>query len=326
MTAWSSRNVLITGGLGFVGSNLAHRLVEEGASVTLLDASLPHLGSNPTNVEGIRSAVTVDESDVRDRDAVEKRVENADVVYHCAAQNDRSHARNHPRTDVDINARGTVNVLEAARSVETPPRVVYTSSLAVYGRVSDPPVDESTPVDPIDLYGANKRASEHYCGIYTRIEDVPTVVCRLPNVYGPRAAPDKGYGIQATFPAMAVRGETLTVFEPGTTQRDLLYVGDAVDALEMLGTDDRAIGETYVLGSGEPTTLAELARASVEIAGSGEVEMVPWPAEWKTLSRGDVYTDPSKIVETLGWHPTVGLEEGLTETIDFYREHEAAYL
>jgi UDP-glucose 4-epimerase len=325
MSDWESRRVLVTGGLGCVGSSLAHRLVAAGAEVTLLDARLPHLGSNTANIEGIRDAVTVVEGDVRDADLVADCVDGTDVVYHCAAQNDRGYAREHPDEDVDINAKGTVNVLEAAAARVESPRVVFTSSLAVYGHVDDPPVDESTPVDPMDLYGVHKVASEHYCDVYAALDEVPTTVARLANVYGPRAAVDRGYGVQAIFPAQAVRDETITVFEPGDAVRDLVHVDDVVAALELLGTDDRALGETYVLGTGDPTTLLELANTSVEVAGTGEVELVPWPEEWATLDRGDVYTDPSKL-RGLGWEPTVGLREGLRETVAFYRENRDAYL
>jgi len=325
MSDLESRSVLVTGGLGCVGSSLAHRLVAAGAEVTLLDARLPHLGSNTANIEGIRDAVTVVEGDVRDADLVADCVDGTDVVYHCAAQNDRGYAREHPDEDVDINAKGTLNVLEAAAAQTDPPRVVFTSSLAVYGHVEDPPVDETTPVDPMDLYGAHKVASEQYCDIYAALDDVPTTVARLANVYGPRAAVDKGYGVQAIFPAQAVRDETITVFEPGDAVRDLVHVDDVVAALELLGTDDRALGETYVLGTGDPTTLLELAETSVEVAGTGEVELVPWPEEWATLDRGDVYTDPAKLRD-LGWEPTVGLREGLRETVEFYRDNRDDYL
>jgi len=326
MTDWASRRVLVTGGLGFVGSNLAHRLVDEGATVTLYDARLPHLGANDANVEGIREAVTVVEADVRDVDRIAEAVTAADVVFHCAAQNDRTYARDHAGVDVDVNCRGTVNVLEAAAGADPSPRVVFTSSLAVYGRIDRLPVDEETPRDPIDLYGANKQAAEQYCRIYRRLDDVPTVICRLPNVYGPRAPIDRGFGIQGTFVANAVRDETLTVFEPGSVQRDLLHVEDVVDVLVRLATAEQVVGETYVLGSGEGTTLLELAEAAVAAADAGEVELVPWPEDWREIERGDVYTDPTKLREELGWDPSIDLETGLAETIAFYRANREAYL
>lgn len=326
MSDWESRDVLITGGLGCVGSTLAHRLVAAGADVTLLDARLSHLGSNPANVEGIRNEVTVVEADVREASVVERHVEEADVVYHCAAQNDRTYARANPQTDVAINCTGTVNVLEAAKSCDPTPRVVYTSSLAVYGRGVDGQVDESTPVQPTDIYGTNKVASEGYCRTYRMADDVPTTVCRLANVYGPRASTDKGFAITGNFIAAAIRDEVLTVFEPGTMQRDLVHVDDVAAALDCAGRDDRAIGETYVVGSGVPTTIGDIARSAVEVAGTGSVELVPWPDDWTKIKRGDSYTDPSKIRDHLGWEPTVDLESGIADTVEFYRAHREAYL
>jgi len=326
MTDWDSRHVLITGGMGFIGSNLAHHLVAAGAEVTLFDARLSHLGSNPANIAEIREAVTVVDADVRDADAVTEHVEQADVVYHCAAQNDRTHARREPRSDVDINCGGTINVLEAAKACDRPPRVVYTSSLAVYGRVEQLPVDESSPLRPADMYGTNKGAAEHYCRIYHTADNVPTTICRLANVYGPRASTDKGFAITGNFIAAAIRDDPLTVFKPGDIQRDLIHVDDVVDALEKAGTDDRAAGETYVVGSGESTTLKAIAETAVEAAGSGRVELTDWPDDWKKVERGDIYTDPTKIRTHLGWEPTVDLEAGFANTIEFYRAHQKAYI
>jgi len=323
---WSSRRVLITGGLGFVGSNLAHSLVAAGAEVTLLDARLPHLGSNPANIAGIEDDVTVAEADVRDADAVADCVADADLVYHCAAQNDRSYAGEHPSADLAINCEGTLNVLEAAKACDPSPRVVYTSSLAVYGRPTDLPVDESTPARPMDLYGAHKRTAEHYCRIYHEQHGVPTTVCRLANVYGPRAPTDTGYGVQGIFVATAVRDETITVFEPGTMQRDIIHVADVVDVLERMGTSEAVLGEEYVLGSGEGTTLGSLARTIVDVAGTGEVELVPWPEEWAKIDRGDVYCDPAKLRAALDWSPKIELETGLRETVEFYRDNRETYL
>jgi len=326
MTDWKGRHVLITGGLGFIGSNLAHRLVKHGTDVTLLDALLPHLGGKRANVADIAEQVRIVEGDLRDESLVADLVADSDVVYHCAAQNDRAHAGREPQMDVDINAKGTVNILDAAASADPAPRVVYTSSLAVYGRPESNPVDESTPARPMDLYGANKRASEHYCRIYYEQEGVPTTVCRLANGYGPRAPIEKGYGVQGTFVAKALRGETIEVFEPGDMIRDIVYIEDIVDALETLGTNDAVLGEEFVLGSGDPTELLDLAETVVDVAGTGAAELVPWPPEWTKIDRGDVYCDPSKLESTIDWQPRTDLETGLRETIEFYRANRETYL
>lgn len=325
MSDWTTRRVLITGGLGFIGSNLAHRLVEKGADVTLLDNGLEGHGSNPANVESIRDDVTVVDADVRDESTVASHVDGTDVVYHCAAQNDRNRARENPHMDIAINCGGTINVLQAAESADPSPRVVFVSTLAVLGKPRSLPITESTPANPVAIYGANKRTAEHYCRIYNLINDVPTSVCRPANVYGQRAPVDVGYGIQTSFIATALRDEPITVFEPGDIQRDFVHVDDVVTALELIGTDDSAIGETYVVGTGEGTTLKSLATRIVDIAGTGEVKLVPWPDDWENIKRGDVYTDPSKIRAELDWEPTVALDAGLESTIQFYRDHRDQY-
>jgi UDP-glucose 4-epimerase len=275
-----------------------------------------------TNVDGIHDEIDLVEADTRDAETVADHVADAEIVYHCAAQLSRLVANEDPQTDIDINCKGIANVLSGAAACDDPPHVVFASSLAVYGQADTVPVDESTAVRPIDMYGANKAAGEHYCRVYRLTEDVPTTVFRPANVYGPRSPLlTESYGVQYQFLKAAMADETLTVFEPGTTVRDLLHVRDLVDALDRIGRDEAAIGETYVVGSGEPTTLEEMARTAVTAAGSGSVELVPWPDEWDSVRRGDVYTDPSKLRSDLGWSPSVDLETGFEETVAFYRDH-----
>jgi UDP-glucose 4-epimerase len=326
MSDWSSQSVLITGGLGFIGSNLAHRLVSQGADVTLYDCSLPGHGSNPANVEGIRDEVTIVEADVRDASNLIPQVKDSDVIYHCAAQNNRTNARNDPHMDMEINCGGMINVLEGAKSAETSPHVVFVSTLAVIGKAESVPVTEATKSNPVGVYGANKRAAEQYCQIYNLVDGIPTTVCRPANVYGPRAPVDVGYGIQTTFIATALRDELVTVFEPGDIERDFIHIDDVVSALISVANDDRAVGETYLIGGGQGTSLKEFADTVVDIAGSGEVGLVPWPDDWDSIKRGSVYTDPSKLQAEFGWEPTVGLSRGLEETISFYRTHDEQYM
>lgn len=326
MTKWSSKQVLITGGLGFVGSNLAHRLVAEGADVTVYDVCLENHGGTLTNVAGIHDDITVVKADVRDGSELAPHVRESDIVYHCAAQNSRTTAQEEPHTDVDINCKGILNVLQAAERAETPPHVVFVSTLAVIGKPPSLPVTESTPANPVDVYGANKRAAEQYCRIYDLTTDVSTSVCRPANVYGPRAPVDVSYGIQTTFIATALRDESITVFEPGDIQRDLIHVDDLVSALQRIGGENRAAGELYVLGRGEATTLKQLADEIVDLAGTGSVELVPWPDDWDSIKRGDVYTDPTKIRDEFGWEPAIDLESGLEATIQFYRDHREEYM
>jgi UDP-glucose 4-epimerase len=324
---WNNKRVLITGGLGFIGSTLTHTLVDAGANVTIFDARLSEYGSNPTNIREIRDEVQVVEGDVREAKAVATLVQSSDVVFHLAAQLSRTVSNEQPDVDAGINCIGLLNVLSAASSCEDPPRVVFTSSQAVVGRPPTLPLDESTRAAPRDIYGVNKRAGELYCDVYTDTHDVPTVVSRLTNVYGPRAQlSNPNYGVIHNFIASALKDETLTVFEPGTMQRDFIHVDDVVTGLLELGRADSAIGERYILGTGRPTTIKWLAETIVDIAGSGAVELVPWPDEWDSIRVGDLYADPSSMKEQFGWEATTYLENGLRGTIEFYREYSTDYL
>jgi UDP-glucose 4-epimerase len=241
---WDDTQVLVTGGLGFIGSNLAHELVNRGAEVHLLDARLSEYGSNPANVAGIRDEVRITEADVRDRSGVESPVQSSDVVFHLAAQLSRTVSNEQPATDASINCEGFLNVLKAAESAESSPRVVFTSSQAVVGSPPSLPFDEETPAAPLDVYGANKCAGEHYCRIFDRSRDVPALSVRLTNVYGPRAQlSNPNYGVIHNFIASALRDGSLTVFEPGTMERDFIHVSDIVDGLLYLGQDHDHYGE-----------------------------------------------------------------------------------
>lgn len=312
-----NKSVLITGGLGFAGSNLARRMLEEGADVTLLDIVREE---KLLTVEDIEKKVDIVDGDVRDEELIQEAVSAADIVYHLAAKSSRPAANENPRQNLEINCGGPLNVLESAANCEDPPRVVYSSSLATLGNVSGT-IDETTEPKPVDMYGINKRAVEDYCQLYHRLKNVPTTVVRPANLYGPRAPlHNTGYGLINQFVGNALRDESLTVFEPSDL-RDFLFIYDMVDALACVGTDERAIGEVYVLGTGMSRTMKEAAELVVEIAGSGSLELVPWTETWEGIRRGDVVTDPSKIHDQLGWSTSVELEEGLERTIDFYQSH-----
>lgn len=324
--SWKNTDVLITGGLGFIGSNLAHDLVELEASVTLLDVNLNGYGANLANIKTIRDAVTIVETDVRDAEAVASHVLKNDVIFHLAAQLSRTISNSEPATDAEINCTGLLNVLSAAESATDPPRVVFTSSQAVVGHPPSLPFDETTRAAPLDVYGANKRAGELYCGLYHESHGVPTVAVRLTNVYGPRAQlSNPNYGVINNFISAALRNEALTVFKPGTMKRDFIYVQDVTRGLRRIGSERQAIGERYILGTGNAITVHSLAELTVEAAGSGSVELVPWPEDWESIRVGDLRSDPSKMYNHYGWEPETDLTKGLSDTIDYYRSRQQAY-
>jgi UDP-glucose 4-epimerase len=319
MVDWTAQDVLITGGLGFTGSNLASRLVNHGANVTILD--IVRSQEKLRSISHIRNHVDVVDSDIRDAETVDDAVRDADVVYHLASKTSRHQANENPRENLGVNCRGPLNVLESAAACDTPPHVIYASSLAVVGNVSEP-IDEATIPRPVDIYGINKKAVEEYCQLYTHIKGVPTTAVRPANLYGPHAPLyATGYGIINQFVGEALRDETLTIFEPSDT-REFLYIDDMVDALVRIATDDTAFGECYVLGTGRALTMKRAAEMVVEIAGSGSIELVPWTETWEEIRRGDVSTDSTKIETELGWSTDISLEEGLERTFEFYRNNE----
>ena len=322
MQQWNERDVLITGGLGFVGSNLAKRMLNEGANVTLLDTVRDE---KLLTVEDICDEVEVADIDVRESEAVDRYVSEVDIVYHLAAKSSRPRANERPRENLEINCGGPLNVLESAASREDAPRVVYVSSLATLGNVSGT-IDETTEPEPVDMYGTHKRTVEDYCRIYNRLKGVPTTVVRPANLYGPRAPlHDTGYGIINQFVGEALRDETLTVFEPSDL-RDFLFITDMVEALTRIGENERTVGETYGLGTGESHRMKEAAEFVIDIVGNGSLELVSWTETWEGIRRGDVVLDPSKAREDIGWSTTVGLEDGLKETVEFYRTNSEKYL
>lgn len=324
-TAFDGARAVVTGGLGFVGSNLARELLDRGADVTVLDARLEGYGANERNLAGVADAVTVETVDVRDAAAVRGSVERADYVFHLAAQLSRPTSMDEPRTDLRINCEGTLNVLEAARGAADPPAVVFASSQAVYGRPESLPVTERTPPNPVDVYGTNKLAGEHYADLYRETHGLDTTVVRLTNVYGPRAQlHNPNYGVVQRFLRLALCDEPLTVFEPGTMQRDLLYVDDAVAGI--LSACRTGEHDLYLVASGESVSIEGLAERIVSVAGSGRVEMVEWPDEWDGIRVGDLRADPTRLRRDTGWTATTPLRDGLAETVAFYRRHRDAYL
>ena len=318
--------VLITGGLGFIGSNLAHTLVKLGADVKIYDALLKGYGANWANIEEIMNKVNVVVGDVRDYEKLKSLVAEANVIFHCASQVSRLLSMSNPKLDIEINCIGTINVLEAARNSENNEvEVIYAGSRASAGFAKKLPVDEETPVDPADIYGVNKLASEMYLKIYHNAYGLKTTTLRLNNCYGPRAQmKTPNYGIINWFIRMALEDKTLTVYHPGTMLRDYVYIDDVVKALILASQRNEAVGQMFYVGSGKPISIIDLANKIVNIAHNGKIRMVPSPKEWSSIEIGDFYSSYAKL-EKLGWKPETSIETGLMKTIDFYRERLYIY-
>jgi UDP-glucose 4-epimerase len=323
---YEGRNVLITGGLGFIGSNLARRLVDLGARVTLVDSLIPEYGGNRANIAGVEDRVTVNISDVRDAHSLPSLIRGQDLVFNLAGQTSHVDSLHDPYTDLEINCRAQLSILETVRHENPEAKVVFASTRQLYGRPQYLPVDERHPLAPVDPNGVNKAAGEWYHLVYGEIYGLRCSVLRLTNTYGPRMrVKDDRQTFLGTWLRLAVEGEELLVFGDGTQQRDFTYVDDAVDAFLLAGAAPEADGEVFNVGGEPPVSLGDLAELLVEVAGGGSWRLVPFPEERRAIDIGDYFADDSKIRSRLGWEPKVGVREGLERSVAYYREHGADY-
>jgi UDP-glucose 4-epimerase len=318
--------VLITGGLGFIGSNLAQRLVEVGTDVLLVDSMIPEYGGNVANIAGIEGIVTVNIADVRDVHSLPYLVRDRDVIFSLAGQTSHLDSMADPYTDLEINCRAQLSLLEACRVANPDARIVFASTRQIYGRPEYLPVDERHPIHPVDVNGINKTAGEWYHLLYGQVYGIPVCVLRLTNTYGPRMrVKDARQTFLGYWLRRIVAGEEILVFGDGLQKRDFDYVDDAVDAFLLAATRDEALGKVYNLGDSEVVSLVDLAKKLVELNGEGSYKVVPFPDDRKAIDIGDYYGNFSRIKDDLGWEPRVGLDDGLRRSIDFYRQYGDVY-
>jgi UDP-glucose 4-epimerase len=324
--SYDGARVLITGGLGFIGSNLAARLTREGARVTLCDAMIEGYGGNLANVAGIRDRVAINYADVRDETVMGQLVEGQDFVFHLAAQVSHVMSLSNPYPDIDINIKGTAALLEACRKRNPGVLVVRSGTRGQYGPAVRLPVSEDAPSDPRGIYEISQLSAEMICRTYTRIHGVRTVPLRLTNVYGPRAQMKHSqFGVVNWFVRLALDGRPIPIFGSGTIVRDFLYVDDCVDALLRAAREPRAVGEVLNVGHDRPSTFLEVATILTELVPGARVEFTEFSPERKAQEPGDFVSDITRIRALLGWEPRVSLREGLSRTVAFYRENRADY-
>ena len=326
LAQFQGKRVLITGGLGFIGSNLAHQLVELGADVLIVDSLIPEYGGNLFNVSDIRDRVRVNIADVRDRSSMDYLVRGQHYLFNLAGQVSHIDSMRDPFTDLEINCRSQLSILESCRYNNPDVKVVFASTRQIYGMPDYLPVDERHLVHPTDVNGINKMAGEWYHIVYNNVYGVRATSLRMTNTFGPRMRVcDARQTFLGIWIRLIVEGRELAIYGDGQQVRDFTYVDDAVDALLRLAADDRANGQVYNLGGDEPISLLNLARLLVELAGEGSYRLVPWPDNRKRIDIGDYYGDYRKIRSKLGWTPGVPLREGLQRTLDYYREHRHHY-
>lgn len=317
---------MITGGLGFIGSNLAHRLVELGAQVTLVDSLIPEYGGNLYNIAGIEDRVRVNIADVRDEYSMNYLVQGHDILFNLAGQTSHLDSMRNPYTDLDINCRAQLSILEACRKHNPRITVVYASTRQIYGKPDYLPVDERHLLHPVDVNGINKMAGEWYHILYNNVYGIRACALRLTNTYGPRMrVKDARQTFLGVWIRNVIEGKPIQVWGDGKQLRDFTYIDDCVDALLLAALHPAATGQIFNLGGLEVINLRDLAALTVEVAGGGSFEIIPYPPDRKPIDIGDYYADDRRIRQMLGWQPRIDLRTGLARTIAFYREHHQHY-
>lgn len=324
--AFREKSVLITGGLGFIGSNLAIHLAALGARVTLIDSLIPEYGGNLWNILPVQDKVTVNISDIRDEHSMKYLVRGQDFVFNLAGQTSHLDSMVNPHPDLEINARAQLYLLEACRKYNPSIKIVFASTRQIYGRPAYLPVDERHPMCPVDVNGVNKMAGEWYHIVYNKAYGIATTVLRLTNTYGPRMrVKDARQTFLGIWIRSCVEGKPFYVFGDGKQVRDFNYVDDVVRAFLLAALSEDSNGEIYNLGAEDPINLKDAAKLLLEVNGSGSFDIVPFPEDRKQIDIGDYYSDYRKIRSKLGWKPSMPLADGLKETLAYYRSFGEHY-
>jgi UDP-glucose 4-epimerase len=325
-SALANKDCLITGGLGFIGSTLARRLVDLGAKVTLVDSLIPEYGGNLFNIQGIENRVRVNIADVRDEYSMDYLVQGRDFLFNLAGQTSHLDSMRDPYTDLEINCRSQLSILEACRKQNPRVKVIYASTRQIYGKPDYLPVDERHLLHPTDVNGINKMAGEWYHILYNNVYGIRAVSLRLTNTYGPRMrVKDARQTFLGIWIKRLIDGEPIEIWGEGAQIRDFNYVDDVVEAILVSAASDDVNGRIFNLGSEETINFCDLASLCVEVNGGGSYRVIPFPPDRKQIDIGDYYADYRLIRGKLGWQPRVTLREGIARTLEFYREHREKY-
>lgn len=319
-------NVLVTGGIGFIGSNLARELVGRGAHVTLIDSLVPEYGGNLFNIEDIEGNIRVNISDVRDEHSFSHLIQGQDFLFNLAGQTSHLDSMENPYTDLEINCRAQLSILEACRRYQPKIKIVFASTRQIYGKPDYLPVDERHLLRPVDVNGINKMAGEWYHILYNNVYDLRSCALRLTNTYGPRMrVKDARQTFLGVWIRLAVQGKPFEVWD-GQQLRDFTFVSDVVDAMLLAAQSEEANGQVFNLGGDVAITLKDLAELLVSVNGQGSYALKSFPSDRKRIDIGDYYAKFEKAQSLLGWRPKVSLTDGIRQTVEFYRDNLAHYL
>jgi UDP-glucose 4-epimerase len=323
--SYKGKRVMITGGLGFIGSTLAHRLVELGAQVFLVDSLIPEYGGNLANIRGIEQTVTVNISDVRDRSSMNYLVQHQDYIFNLAGTLSHIDSMKDPFTDLEINCVAQLSILEACRKYNPAVKIVFAGTRGQYGKAQYLPVDENHLMHPTDVNGINNMAGEWYHILYNNVYGIRALSLRLTNTFGPRhQMKHHRQGIMNWFIRQLIDGQPIRIYGDGSQIRDTNYVDDVVEAMLLAMASDATNGEVYNLG-GTPVSLKEIVELMIKVYGKGEYGFIPFPPDSQKIEIGDYIADYRKFQGVVGWTPKTSLEEGLRKTFEYYLRYKHLY-
>ncbi|MFQ5688371.1 MAG: NAD-dependent epimerase/dehydratase family protein [Candidatus Scalindua sp.] len=322
---FKNKKILITGGLGFIGSTLAHRLVKTEADIYLIDSLIPEYGGNNFNIDGIEDRVKVNIADVRDKHSMDYLVKGKDIIFNLAGTLSHIDSMNDPFTDLEINCRSQLSILESCRKNNRDVKIIFAGTRGQYGKADLLPVDENHLMHPTDVNGINNIAGESYHILYNNIYGIRAVSLRLTNTYGPRhQMRHHKQGIINWFIRQLIEEQTIKLYGNGKQIRDINYVDDVVEALLLAACNEKANGEVFNLG-GIPKNLIDLVEAMIDVYGKGNYELIPFKDDLKKIEIGDYIANYEKIKNTVGWQPKISLEEGLRSSFDYYEKYRNHY-
>ena len=324
---YKNKNVLITGGLGFLGSSIAEKLLKADAKITLVDNLHPLYGGNKFNVESIKDNIHVIIDDIRNEEVMAPLIQKSDLIFHLAAQVSYIDSLSMPFEDLDLNAQTTLKILENCRKLNPKVRVVFSSSRMVYGKVNQPIVTEDSETNPLSLYGIHKLTSEKYLLMYYKDFGIPTTVLRLTNPYGPKQQiKHSKYSLVGWFIRQAMEGKTIKIYGDGQQLRDYVFVDDIVEAMIRSAASDHAAGEVINVGSGVSSKFSDMVHDVVKIVGKGKIEFIPWPENYEKVETGDISVDISKLSAIANWKSEYSLIEGIEATYSYYKKNISHYI
>lgn len=324
---YKNKKVFITGGLGFLGSNIANKIVSLGAEVTILDSLNPLYGGNFFNIEGIKDKINVVIGDIRNESLVNGLIKDKDIVFNLAAQVSYIDSSLMPFEDLDVDCKGQLVVLEACRKYNKNAKIIFSSSRMVLGKILTEIVDEEHPTNPLSFYGIHKLIAEKYHLMYYRDYGIRSVVLRITNPFGERQQiKHSKYSLPGWFMRLAMEGKTIKIFGDGNQLRDYIYGTDIASAFIFCAVSDNTDGKIYNCGYGESLRFKDMVNLVVKTVGSGNIEFVPWPENYERIETGDFKTDISKLTKDVGWKPEITVEEGVKRMVDYYKKYKDKYL